>query len=167
LSLRLAALEIARTYVGVHETPGKRNEGPEVNLFLAATGLNPGYPWCCSWAFFVCEKAAAKLGLRNPFPRTASVLRAWRTGEPVMRLSNPVVGAWWFLRHSETTGHCGVVEAIDDFGVITSISANTNEKGSREGTHILRKAGQPEAVHGGELQGYWDLDAAAQQPLVS
>lgn len=167
MTLSELAIEIARDYIGVHEEGGK-NRGPEIDLMNAAVGQKPGQPWCWAFLYLVMAKAAAKLGMNNPLPPAyGSTLRAWRTAQPYMRDSNPQPGYIWVLQHSETTGHAGIVESINDIGVITSISGNTNEKGSREGTHVLRKTGQPEVVHGGVLLGYLDVNRGAQPALVA
>ena len=163
--LSATALDVARTQIGNHEQGGN-NRGPEVDLYLAAVGLDPGFAWCSAFLFWVFREAARRTGLANPYPKTASSLHVWTLAEPVCRDSNPTPGAVYVLRHSATTGHVGIVESIDDAGGITEISANTNSAGSREGNCVYRHVGQPEVVHGGELLGYLQFDNAAQAPNV-
>lgn len=162
--LSATALDIARQCIGIREE-GPPNSGPEVDAYLASVGLAPGYPWCAAWLHWVFRRAAKTCGLVNPFPRTASSLKVWTFAEPVCRDSNPAAGYVYVLKHSETTGHVGIVERIDADG-ITEISGNTNEAGSREGNAVARHKGQPEVVHGGELLGYLNFDLAAQAPNV-
>lgn len=162
--LSATVLDIARTQVGVHEEGGN-NRGPDVAAYLGSVGLDPGYAWCSAFLFWCFKAAAAKTGLVNPYPKTASSLKVWTFAEPICRLSNPTAGAVYVLRHSPTTGHVGIVESCED-GVIVEISGNTNERGSREGNAVARHTGQPEVTHGGELLGYLQFDLAAQHPSV-
>lgn len=160
MSLSAETLAITQSYVGTRET--SHNSGDDVDIFLASVGLAPGNPWCYAFLYHCVAKAAARLGLDNPIPRTGSTQRAWRTAQPYMRWPNPAPGLIYIIQHSETTGHAGIVEFVDEDGDITEISGNSNRTGSREGDSVVRKIGQPEVVHGGVLLGYLDLDRGAQ-----
>lgn len=164
--LSATALDIARQAIGVHEQGGN-NRGPEVDAYLASVGLEPGYAWCAAFLFFCFKAAAAKTGLVNPFPKTASSLKVWTFSEPITRLSNPTVGAVFVLRHSPTSGHVGICESVEA-SVPTCISGNTcsDARGGREGNCVARHIGTPEVVHGGELLGWLQFDLAAQPPNV-
>ena len=164
--LSATALDIARTQIGVTET--SRNRSPQIDEYVRAVGLDPEgeFSWCSAFLFWCFRSAAKKTGLVNPYPKTASSLRVWRFAEPICRDSNPTVGAVFVLKHSDTTGHVGIVESVLD-GVPTCISGNTFDgAGGREGNTVARHVGTPEAVHGGELQGYLVFDLAAQSPSV-
>jgi hypothetical protein len=161
--LTATALDIAITQLHVKET--SHNAGPEVDEYLRRVGLDPGFPWCAAFLYYLFDEAAKRLGMVNPFPRTASTQSLWRHAEPICRDSNPTVGAVYVLQHGPSTGHAGIVESIVD-GVITEISGNTNQAGSREGDAVARHIGQPEVVHGGVLLGYLDFNLAAQPPKV-
>lgn len=163
MSLMLTALSIAQSQLGIHEQGGN-NMGPEVDAYLSAVGLDPGNPWCAAFLFWCFRQAAQKLGMVNPLPRTASSQRMWLHSEPITRDSNPRPGYVYVLQHSPSTGHVGIIESIDDNGVITEISGNTNQTGSREGNSVWQHTGQPEVTHGGVLLGYLNMDMAAQPP---
>lgn len=163
MTLSELAVDMAALAVGVREVT--RNSGPEIDEWLRMVGQPPGQPWCAAFVFAVFAKAAGKLGLWNPVPRTASSQRMWRHAEPICRDSNPKPGYVYVLRHSETTGHVGIVEDVDANGVITEISGNTfTAGGGRAGDSVARHRGQPEVTHGGVLLGYLDFDRAAQPP---
>lgn len=162
--LTATALDVARTQLGVHEQGGN-NRGPEVDIYLAHVGLDPGYAWCSALLFYCFWEAAKKCGMINPFPKTAAALKVWTHAEPICRDSNPQAGYVYVLKHSETTGHVGIIESVTD-GIIIEISGNTNGQGSREGNTVARHRGQPEVTHGGELLGYLNFDAAAQPPKL-
>lgn len=167
MSLQLTVLELVRARLGMMES--SRNRGDEIDEYHRWAKLDPTgrWPWCCSGLGFVCELAAKQLGLRNPFPVTASCSHAWRHLEPICKDSNPSVGSLYFLRHSDTEWHVGIVESCEGGNVLSEVSGNTfATKGGREGNQWARHFGQPETTHGGVLQGYADLDLCAQAPTV-
>jgi len=161
------ALTVAVSTIGVHEQGGN-NQGPEVDLYLASVGLNPDFPWCAAWVYYVFRQAAQQLGLPNPCPRTGSAIKMWKLSDMAWRDSNPAPGAIYVLDHGGGIGHVGIVETSDDTGVLTEISGNTNAAGSREGNCVWRHSGPPEVSHGGTLLGFIYLDRAmVQPPLVA
>lgn len=163
MSLRLLAVDMAALAVGVKETT--RNSGPEIDEWLRMVNQPPGQPWCAAFIFAIFAKAARKLGLENPVPRTASSQRIWKLSEPYTRDSNPRAGYVYVLRHNDSHGHVGIVEHVEDDGTIVEISGNTfTAGGGRAGDSVARHRGQPEVVHGGTLWGYLDFDRAAQPP---
>jgi hypothetical protein len=163
-SLSETALSIAISQLGVHEQGGQ-NCGPEVDLYLASVGLDPGYAWCAAFVFFCFKKAAAQIGLVNPCPKTASAVKLWTLTEPICRITAPTPGAIYVLDHGGGKGHAGIVEQVGGDGTLIEISGNTNSAGSREGNAVARHTGaSPEEIHGGRLLGYLLLDLAAQGP---
>lgn len=166
VSLSTRALEFALADVGVHEVGGN-NQGAAIERYLAKVGLAPGNPWCAAALYYWFDLAAARTGLVNPVPKTGSTLRLWALAEPYCRDSNPSVGAVYVVKHSETTGHVGIIEAVTPDGII-EVSGNTNREGSRDGDSVWRHSGpSPEVIHGGELLGYLQFDRAAQPPGVA
>ena len=159
------AVELALAEVGVKEIGGN-NRGARVETYLSSVGLAAGQPWCSAFLAYIFETAAARLKLRNPYPMTGSSQAVWRRAEPVCRDSMPSLGAVYVLSHSATSGHVGIVTALDADGVITEVSGNTFDgKGGRAGDSVAVHVGQPEVVHGpATLLGYLNLDRAAQQP---
>jgi hypothetical protein len=167
VSLQLTVLDLVRQVLGMMET--SRNRGPEIDEYHRWAKLDPSgrWAWCCSGLGYKCEQAAKLLHLKNPFPVTASCAHAWRHIEPICKDSNPEVGALYFLRHSDTAWHVGIVESCEGGNVLSELSGNTfAEKGGREGNQWARHWGPPEVTHGGVLQGYAMLDRAAQPAVV-
>lgn len=163
VTLSEQAVEVARSFIGSKET--RPNSGPDVDLFLGSVGLHPGEPWCAAFIHYVFMVAAARLGLRNPFPNTGSSLAVWRRSEPYCKDPNPSPGSVYVLDHGGGDGHVGIIESVDAAGVPTEISGNTfADRGSREGNCVARHVGTPEVTHGGELLGYLLFDLAAQGP---
>jgi uncharacterized protein (TIGR02594 family) len=165
--LTATALDIARTQIGVKED-GQANWGPAVANYLGSVGWGTPAPWCAAWVHWVFRQAARKCQLVNPVPKTASSRQIWALSEPICRVDKPTAGCVYVLRHSETSGHVGIVEEADEAGnVISEISGNTNpETGGREGICVARHYGDPAKTHHGTLIGYLDFDRAAQAPKV-
>lgn len=62
----------------------------------------------------------------------------------------------------------GTASVVVPAGSIAEISGNTNRAGSREGDSVWLKVGtSPDAIHGGMLLGYTQLDRAAAAPALS
>jgi hypothetical protein len=79
-SLATSALALARSQVGVRESPAGSNRGPEVDAYLRTVGLNPAagsYAWCAAFVYWCFNEAARSAGRPNPLPRTAGVLAHW------------------------------------------------------------------------------------------
>lgn len=155
------ALALAASYVGVKETA--RNSGPEIDLFLAAVGLRPGYAWCAAFVHFCFMRASASLGLVNPCPRSARALGIWALADGPCKSQDAHRGSLFVLDTGEPggDGHIGFVETAHPNGTIDSIEGNTNEAGSREGNAVARKlAWSPKHGGRGRLVGYIDLTRA-------
>ncbi|WP_372622564.1 peptidoglycan-binding protein [Falsiroseomonas sp.] len=147
-ALAEAALAVARTQIGVTETPPGSNRGPEVERYLASVGLGGGFAWCAAFVHWCGEEGAKQAGLANRVPRTAGVLEMWRraqrdglpcvTAEAAREQPGLVTaGMVFIMRFSATTGHTGFVEARDS-GRLVTIEGNSNDSGSREGTGVFR-----------------------------
>lgn len=165
-SITEVALEIALTQLHVREEGGN-NRGRQVEEYLASVRLLPGEPWCCAGMFWCFERAARRLQIPNPFPRTGSGIRLWDLSDRVCRDSNPRPGYVYVLDHGDHKSHVGIVRNLSELGdVDEEVSFNTNAAGSREGNQVAIHHGTPEVSHGGQLLGYLDF-ARAFQALVT
>lgn len=157
-----AAVE-AEQRIGIKETPRTPNEGPEINLFLAAVGLAPGVSWCAAFVHFCYRVAAAKLSTVNPCPRTGGCLKMWALADAHWKTQAARRGSIYVLDHGSGKGHVGIVTEADAAGaVVAEISGNTNREGSREGNQVAVHHGPPELSHKGKLIGFIDF---AREPL--
>lgn len=150
-ALTRGALDVAITYIGVRETT--RNRGPEVDGFLLDVGLDPtkgSYAWCAAFVFACFKRAANDLGIPNPVPRTAGVLKLWDRA-PRWYRSKPAPGAVFVVDHGKGKGHTGFVEALSPLHLI-SVEGNTNTGGSREGDGVYRRTRRLN-----EITGYLDF----------
>lgn len=176
-SIGLVALEIAVSQLGVHEQ-GANNSGPEVDQYLAAVGLPPGFSWCAAFVYWCFREACRRRPLELapgveyipppvPCPRTAGAVKLWTLAETYQRVQVPAPGLVYVLDHGGGKGHAGIVESVSD-GMVVEISGNTNAAGSREGNCVARHAAaSPAVVHGGRLLGYIDCDAPLARALVA
>lgn len=176
LTLSQEALEIAISYLGVHDNrPTSKNTGPDIDQFLSSVNLTPGYPWCASFMYFCFREAAMKMGVKNPCPKTGSAVQLYLRAEPICRVSNPTIGSLYVLDDAPLskwlgatdipvgTGHTGIVSSLTDDGlsVDQEISGNTDKGGSRVGGAVWKHQGEPEVTHGGMLLGFLNLDLAS------
>ena len=75
--MRDLVIDIAASQIGVVEQPRGSNRGPEVDVYIRTTGLNPAhdsFPWCVCFLYWVFEQAAKIKRIENPLPKTAGVI---------------------------------------------------------------------------------------------
>lgn len=152
-ALTRAAIEFARTQIGVMEKPLGSNRGPEVDTYLRAVGLNPAsdsFAWCVAFTHFCFKKAAEGLGVENPHIKTAGVLDHWnRAGSKagVVRVTHARAvadpglvqpGSLFIIDFGQGLGHSGLVVEVAN-GRLVTIEGNTNDNGSRNGIGVFRR----------------------------
>lgn len=147
------ALQIAISQIGQKEAPGNKNTGVMVDKYLAAVGLNPGYPWCQAFVNWCYEQAALQLGVPEPVPNTGGVLECWRRVAPQQKIVRAVLLANHDLIQpgdqgimklgTKGAGHTFLIvrtERRSGAGLILhTIEGNTNEAGEREGYKVAYK----------------------------
>lgn len=129
--------------VGVREVTGK-NDGPEMEAYLASTKLGPGYPWCAAFISWVFEQEDYDQP-RTPwspalFPNRVVV---WPDKGKTPQKSD-VFGIYFSSK--KRIGHAGFVESWGSNFVIT-VEGNTNENGSSEGDGVYRKRRRTKTIH--------------------
>lgn len=145
-----AAIEFANTQIGVRENPLGSNRGREVDQYLRAVGLNPGFAWCVAFTHFCYLKAAESLRRENPHIRTAGVLEHWNKAgnkPDVLRITKAKAvadpglvkpGSLFIIDLGGGFGHSGmVIETIN--GRLITIEGNTTISGSRNGIGVFRR----------------------------
>lgn len=137
-----AALQQAKTRVGVHEKPLGSNAGPEVNQYLASVGLPPGCFWCAAFVYFCVDAAAKKLGRANPVPKTGSCSALYKWGKQNGRLvARPEPGDI-FLCIGGDTGHyhTGFVAGPIQNERFPTVEGNSNDDGSSNGVEVAHRS---------------------------
>jgi hypothetical protein len=155
--LQTAIVAWAADHVGVKEDPPGSNSGPEIDGWLMLMHGTPGQPWCAAFACCAVLAAADEVGVTVPgFHKHLGTQQLWMTNIP-LQVQSPQPGDIYVLRHTAGTGHCGIVETVDEDGTVKSeISGNTwgGTLGGREGDQVARHVGPPEKTHSGVLLGY-------------
>jgi hypothetical protein len=121
-----------RKLLGIKETPGRNNRGPEVDRIVLAAGGKPGQAWC-GWAQrYIHLKCACTAGggmAASWFIRPHLLKTGWMAGD--------VFSVW--NKYMNRIGHIGMVEQVLPGGkFIVTIEGNTNGFGSREGSGVCR-----------------------------
>lgn len=119
----------------VKEEPKGSNRGPWVDKYLAAAGLEPGYPWCAAFVTYLLKQVKAMPKVNGP----AAVVNWKRWAEKNGKIVEvPKRGDLFFYVHPNGTGHIGIV--LENKGAtFRSIEGNTNDDGSREGYEVCRR----------------------------
>lgn len=140
-ALALKALEMAVSRIGMKENPLGSNWGHPVQDWLARVDCHQPAAWCMAFAWCCVDDAAAALGVPNPLPRTAGVLRGWQMASPAIKVtSDPQPGDIFIMDLGGGLGHCGIVKDVPDATALTTIDGNTNNNGSREGVDVEQKS---------------------------
>lgn len=175
LLLPAQLLSVAISQIGVMETVGQANRGPQVDIYLRTAGIaNPagnrpeGYPWCQAFIYWCFEQAAVAIGRNNPSPKTAGVLAHWNSTilgvKKVSRaaaLEQPkaiATGQLMVFDYGSGMGHIAIVESIYPDGRVVTVEGNTNPEANREGLGVYRLERRKLTDSG--LKGFMDYSAA-------
>ena len=126
---------------GVSEI-GTTNTGPEVNQYLAAVELDPGYAWCSAVLCWSIQQAAKQLNITPQFQYGASAYKLWTRNQSLI-LQDPepncaVIKNEGLNSAGHAVGHCLFLLDINSAEpLLHCISGNTNKQGSREGTTVV------------------------------
>ena len=164
--MRQLVIDIAASQIGVVEKPHGSNRGPEVDVYISTTGLDPSagdFPWCVCFLYWVFDQAAKIKGKENPLPKTAGVISLWNLGRhteaQVVRKSEAsaqtvMPGMTFHLNLGGGKGHAGLVIEVKGDHIVT-IEGNTNPGGSSDGFGVFRRDAR--AITTGVLLGYLDF----------
>lgn len=135
-TLREEVAELFRSQIGVRELTGK-NDGVEVEMYLASTGLGKGYAWCAAFINWVLMELNIKT------PKSAAWSPSWFPNDKIIEKDDAKEGdvfGIWFHNHGRIA-HVGALDENwgNDNSMIITIEGNTNEGGSREGDGVYRK----------------------------
>jgi hypothetical protein len=139
-------VNLARAEIGVSEIDGS-NCGPRVDVYKAATWLDPdkGWPWCAAFICWLVREAIEGEDISFKRPQTAGAwdFENWARkqvskGVELRKPTNEDIKAGDIVVF--TFSHIGLaVKDIDSSGYVTTIEGNTNGAGSREGGSVLEK----------------------------
>ncbi|WP_316839125.1 peptidoglycan-binding protein [Pedobacter gandavensis] len=135
---RMKLCEEARKQLGVRERTGK-NDGQQVELFLAVVGLKKGEPWCAafiSWLFHKMGRTKPKSGWSPDLFPKSKLTKAMLPGN--------LIGI--YFPDKKRIAHVGMIEKARGSWIV-AIEGNTNLKGSREGDGVYRKRRHLKSIH--------------------
>lgn len=142
---RACVVESALADVDVREASG-RNDGPEVERYLASVGLKRGASWCAAFVSYHLSGC----GVRNPAtgwsPAFSGVsARVW---SPRKAIRMPMPGDVFTIWYSNLgrVGHTGFVTGFDG-QYITTVEGNTSAPGSREGDGVYARRRQLSKIY--------------------
>lgn len=138
------------------------NRSPEIDKVCVEAGAPVGSYWCEASRYSAHNRSAKRLGVRNPYMRTASVARQLAyaksigSGLKVIPMSrNPLSGKYPQLKPGDTfsmkhgggtprdigriwNGHTGII--VEDRGdYVVTIEGNGNVAGSRNGDRVIKR----------------------------
>lgn len=140
--VRREVLYVATSNLGFGEQ-GANNKG----RFIEAIGGKPGQEWCAYFAGYCYERAYERLGFDMPFKRSAGAKRLTKNLGKVGKLfTNPLEAkpgdlVCWSRGRLGWQGHVGVVESVDEDGIIHTIEGNVGRFPAKVKrlTHDVRK----------------------------
>lgn len=137
-------LGVAKSQNGVTEKPRGSNGGPEVDAYLAVTGLGSGYAWC---AAFVAWCGVHGVGRLWPVVKSADCDALLAQGKRLKLLHTTPQAGDIFLRLASPSdaNHTGFVTRVDVDGSggvdgFATIEGNTNGGGSRDGYGVFARS---------------------------
>ena len=131
---------MARTQLKVREATG-RNDGPQVQAYLATVGLKGNWPWCGAFVAWCSVKAHVQTppgagAARAYFPASRII---WRQGRALRAVPAPndVVGYRWSRRDAED--HVGILEVWGTSPLAATLEGNTSGgRLDRDGQGVYR-----------------------------
>ena len=162
-------LSIAGSQVGVRETKGVRNRGPEIDGYCRdigwpVEGLHPekgADPWCAIFVSAMVKRACDQMGLKVPIHLTAGVFTLDEKAPPECHTKVPARGCIFIM---EEHRHTGLVETVAVDGQLLTVEGNTDGGGSPEGDGVYRRLRDP-GFTGRQMIGYLDLNLLTLESL--
>lgn len=134
---RKRLIQIALSFVGVHELGGN-NKGPMIEEFQKAVdGKAQGESWCMGFIQYCIKKVEEELNTKALIHRSELCTAVYE--KSIIKSTKPNPGSiiiWQkYDEHNKPTiyGHCGIVLSIIDQNWIDVIEGNTND-----GTGLVR-----------------------------
>lgn len=131
--------------IGVREATG-RNDGKEVEKYLASTGLGKGYAWCAAfvnWNLVYCGYDTPKSPAWSPswFAKSNVIYHRGviMFGNRLYRQPQQSDVFGIYFQNKKRIAHVGFVDIWTAKRYFVTVEGNTNEAGSREGDGVYRK----------------------------
>lgn len=144
---RDSVMSWARRQLGVRELTG-RNDGKEVEEYLANVGFGKGYSWCAAFVRYGYDYAGVKTTITAWSP-TAHNAKNIIWAKSKMNKPPPMAADAFTVYYSskKRIGHTGFVEKELSGGLIQTIEGNTNGDGSSDGDGVYRRRRSLKQIH--------------------
>jgi len=132
-SLHLAHIDSALGYVGVVESTGK-NDGYEIEKFLAYVGLKKGNPYCAAFVSYNLNRCkVSEPTVRSPLAVNFITKKSIRIRDIILGTKQIPPGAIFVMQQENTLkGHVGFITGYSG-NTIYTVEANTSpQKGTPE-----------------------------------
>lgn len=137
ISLRDGVKKTYTAAIGVRERTG-RNDGADVEKYLAYVWLKPGNPWCAAFVSWTLGqngiKKARSGGCVQLMEQGTTIVKSHK----ITRTPNPGDVFFIYYPAKKRVAHTGFIDQWKSTYLIT-VEGNTNEVGSREGDGVYRK----------------------------
>lgn len=139
---REAVINAYSSQLGVKEATGK-NDGKQVEIYLAQANANKGNPWCAAFLAWCFKQAKIETvnSAYSPswFPKNKTI---YTRGLDRLNLKfTPKQGDVFgiYFQNLKRIAHVGFIDNWNQQGYIITVEGNTNEAGSREGDGVYKK----------------------------
>jgi hypothetical protein len=123
----------------VLEEPKGSNWGAAVKAILGTVGIITPAPWC---AAYVCDRLK-KAGIEGPMSGWSPSIAEWYRSRGRLQIGGVPRPGWTFHIYFSSLhriAHVGFVESYSERrALVTTIEANTNLDGSRDGYGVFRR----------------------------
>lgn len=138
-------VHVYTSQIGVRELTG-RNDGAQVEQYLASTGFKKGAPWCAAFVTWCFDQAGIKTvaSAWSPawFPPGNTIFHKGKFTKSKPRQAD-VFGI--YFAKQKRIAHVGFIDRWGSDYVIT-VEGNTNRAGSREGDGVYKKRRPTSAI---------------------
>ena len=153
------ALKVAISQIGVMEEPPGSNRGKKVEEYQASVGIGPGTFWCAAFVYWCFQKAAEKIGRKNPVLKTGHCMTHWNNtpGKKILAanaVNNPSLikpGHIFLINTGGSHGHTGIIESVEG-GFINTIEGNSDPNGSSNGIGVFRNKRKLSKINRGYVE---------------
>lgn len=146
IDVRKNVVDTLVSYIGVKELTGN-NDGPEVEMFIASTGLNPkgGYAWCAAFISYVFQANSLSV------PKYSARAAAWFDKDHAIPNKDAIAGDLGSLYYARLGRIGHIVMYLEPFDnptpYVTTGEGNTNAEGSREGNQSAKRFRPKGIIH--------------------
>lgn len=135
-SERELVVELTKSQIGVRQT--NSNTGPEIDAYLACSGLDPGYAWCAAFVCWIYDNYEIDV------PDGSAWSPNWFPSSKTYEDNSSALKGDVFGIHFNNLGriaHVGILVETwqETSNTITSVEGNTNDTGDREGDGVYKK----------------------------